>query len=122
MKTNRRWLARGKIGGSLAALVSAGALFSCNGAAPQSGASGSTGAKATGSGATLPENASLEQVAISRNLNPEEARNALETYIPPGKRDEFTMFMSGGHSGSTCDQSTQCVSTCSCVASTCSPK
>ncbi|HVY48841.1 MAG TPA: Sec-dependent nitrous-oxide reductase [Minicystis sp.] len=50
--------------------------------------------------AAPPANASLEQVAASRNLNPDEARAALETYVPPGKRDEFVMFMSGGHSGS----------------------
>jgi nitrous-oxide reductase len=74
-----------------------GVFFSCNGASPQGG-SGSPGASAASP--ALPDNASLEQVALSRNLNPAEARAAIETYIPPGKRDEFTMFMSGGHSGS----------------------
>ncbi|HSF40927.1 MAG TPA: Sec-dependent nitrous-oxide reductase [Thermoanaerobaculia bacterium] len=44
--------------------------------------------------------APLERVALEHNLNPEEARVALETFIPPGRYDEFTMITSGGHSGS----------------------
>src|SRR5262245_46110066 len=43
---------------------------------------------------------SLEGVAQSRELTPDEARAALETYVPPGKYDEFVMVTSGGHSGS----------------------
>ena len=79
-----------------AGLALAGILASCNGAAgPQGGpAPGQSGGPAPGKDATL------EQVALSRNLTPEEARNALETFVPSGKVDEFTMFMSGGHSGS----------------------
>ena len=42
----------------------------------------------------------LEQVALAHGLTPEEAQGALETFTPPGKYDEFTMFTSGGHSGS----------------------
>ena len=42
----------------------------------------------------------LEQVALSRELSPQEASAALETFIAPGKFDEFVMFTSGGHSGS----------------------
>ncbi|MCC6273930.1 MAG: Sec-dependent nitrous-oxide reductase [Deltaproteobacteria bacterium] len=43
---------------------------------------------------------SLEAAALSRDLSPDEARGALETFVPPGKFDEFIMFTSGGHSGS----------------------
>jgi nitrous-oxide reductase len=43
---------------------------------------------------------SLEQDAIARGLDPAEARAALETFTAPGRFDEFTMFTSGGHSGS----------------------
>ena len=43
---------------------------------------------------------SLEQVALAHGLTPDEAQNALETAVPPGKYDEFAMFTSGGHSGS----------------------
>ena len=46
------------------------------------------------------EAASLEEVALAHNLNPDDARNALKVYVPPGKYDEFTMFTSGGQSGS----------------------
>jgi nitrous-oxide reductase len=42
----------------------------------------------------------LEQLALSRDFSPEEATAALETFVPPGKFDEFVMFTSGGHSGS----------------------
>ncbi len=44
--------------------------------------------------------ATLERTALDHGLTPEEARAALEVYTPPGKYDEFTMFASGGHSGS----------------------
>ena len=44
--------------------------------------------------------APLERMALERNLNPDEASAALETFTPPGRYDEFTMFTSGGHSGS----------------------
>ena len=43
---------------------------------------------------------SLERVALERGLDPDEARAALETFVPPGLHDEFTMVTSGGHSGS----------------------
>jgi nitrous-oxide reductase len=42
----------------------------------------------------------LEEIARARDMTPEEARNAIESCTPPGKIDEFTMFASGGHSGS----------------------
>jgi nitrous-oxide reductase len=51
-------------------------------------------------GGTAEPLGSLEQVALGRSLTPDEARAALETYVPPGKYDEFVMFTSGGHSGS----------------------
>ncbi|MCI0416929.1 hypothetical protein L0222_29520 [bacterium] len=43
---------------------------------------------------------SLEEFALSRDFSPEEAKAALETFVAPGKFDEFVMFTSGGHSGS----------------------
>jgi nitrous-oxide reductase len=42
----------------------------------------------------------LEEIALERGLDPEEARAALETFVPPGDHDEFVMVTSGGHSGS----------------------
>ncbi|MCC6995691.1 MAG: Sec-dependent nitrous-oxide reductase [Deltaproteobacteria bacterium] len=53
-----------------------------------------------GAVATPGEGASLEAIAQAHNLDPAEARAALEVYTPPGRYDEFTMFSSGGHSGS----------------------
>jgi nitrous-oxide reductase len=64
---------------------------------------GKGGPDAPGSGATPTNNGapqSLEQVALAHGLSPEEAQAALETFVPPGKYDEFAMFTSGGHSGS----------------------
>ena len=74
--------------------VAAIVLASCTGT-PGQGGQGSRPAPAL-----PPHDATLEQVALARNLTPEEAKMALETFVPPGKYDEFTMFMSGGHSGS----------------------
>jgi hypothetical protein len=41
----------------------------------------------------------LLSLAQSRGLRPEDAARALKTFVPPGGRDEFVLFASGGHSG-----------------------
>src|SRR5688572_743257 len=41
----------------------------------------------------------LATLAQSRNLSPEDAAHALKTFVPPGGRDEYLLFASGGHSG-----------------------
>jgi nitrous-oxide reductase len=38
-------------------------------------------------------------VAQTRNLTPAEVTAAVQSFVPPGKRDEYVMFASGGHSG-----------------------
>src|SRR5262245_66628505 len=41
----------------------------------------------------------LMQLAQSRGLTPEDAARALKSFVPPGGRDEYMLFASGGHSG-----------------------
>ena len=41
----------------------------------------------------------LLQIAQARGLTPEDATRALKTFVPPGGRDEYMLFASGGHSG-----------------------
>src|SRR5215217_6459982 len=41
----------------------------------------------------------LLDLAQSRGLSPEDAARALKTFVPPGGRDEYLLFASGGHSG-----------------------
>jgi nitrous-oxide reductase len=41
----------------------------------------------------------LDAAASQRGLKPEDVENALSTYVPPGKYDDYYMFASGGHSG-----------------------
>lgn len=41
----------------------------------------------------------LLSVAQSRSLSPEDAARAIKTFVPPGGRDEYLLFASGGHSG-----------------------
>ena len=41
----------------------------------------------------------LLSLAAARGLSPEDAARALKTFVPPGGRDEFLLFASGGHSG-----------------------
>ncbi len=41
----------------------------------------------------------LQTIASARGLTPEEMEGAMRTFVPPGKRDEYYMFASGGHSG-----------------------
>jgi nitrous-oxide reductase len=41
----------------------------------------------------------LLDIAQSRGLSPEDAAHAIKTFVPPGGRDEYLLFASGGHSG-----------------------
>ena len=41
----------------------------------------------------------IEQIAQERGLTPDDVSAALKTYVPSGKRDEYLIFASGGHSG-----------------------
>jgi nitrous-oxide reductase len=41
----------------------------------------------------------LLEIAQARGLSPEDAQRALKVFTPPGGRDEFMLFASGGHSG-----------------------
>ena len=41
----------------------------------------------------------LLDIAQARGLSPEDAVRAVKTFVPPGGRDEFMLFASGGHSG-----------------------
>ncbi|MDP2052250.1 MAG: cytochrome C, partial [Acidobacteriota bacterium] len=43
--------------------------------------------------------AGLLELAQSRGLSPEDAGRAIKTFVPPGGRDEYMLFASGGHSG-----------------------
>ena len=38
-------------------------------------------------------------IAEARGLSPEDAAHAVKTFVPPGGRDEYLLFASGGHSG-----------------------
>jgi nitrous-oxide reductase len=41
----------------------------------------------------------LLSIAEARGLSPDDAAKALKTFVPPGGRDEYLLFASGGHSG-----------------------
>ena len=41
----------------------------------------------------------LLAIAESRGLSPDDAARAIKTFVPPGGRDEYMLFASGGHSG-----------------------
>ncbi|HET6349144.1 MAG TPA: Sec-dependent nitrous-oxide reductase [Candidatus Krumholzibacteria bacterium] len=41
----------------------------------------------------------LQAIATERGLTPDDLVAAAKTYVPTGKRDEYYMFASGGHSG-----------------------
>lgn len=43
--------------------------------------------------------ADFQSIASTRGLSPEEIENAVRTYVPPGKFDDYYIFASGGHSG-----------------------
>ena len=42
---------------------------------------------------------SAEEIAASRGLSPTDIENAVRTYTPSGKLDDYVMFASGGHGG-----------------------
>ena len=52
------------------------------------------GRRSTGGG-----QAQLLGLAQSRGLSPDDAARAIKTFVPPGGRDEYLLFASGGHSG-----------------------
>ncbi len=41
----------------------------------------------------------INAIAKARGLTPSDIQAAVKTYVPTGKRDEYMMFASGGHSG-----------------------
>ncbi len=41
----------------------------------------------------------LQTIADERGLSPDDMRHALQQYVAPGKKDDYVMFASGGHSG-----------------------
>ena len=41
----------------------------------------------------------LLEIAESRGLSPEDVAHAIKTFVPPGGRDDYMLFASGGHSG-----------------------
>jgi nitrous-oxide reductase len=48
-------------------------------------------------GGDLPDGAM--EIAQARGLSPADITAALKTYVPTGQRDEYLLFLSGGHSG-----------------------
>jgi nitrous-oxide reductase len=55
-------------------------------------------AKSQGSG-NLGASASVKQLMAARHLTEADVEAALKTFVPPGKRDEYMIFASGGQSG-----------------------
>jgi nitrous-oxide reductase len=55
---------------------------------------GACGSRLTGGSQT-----GLLELAQSRGLSPDDAARAIKTFVPPGGRDEYMLFASGGHSG-----------------------
>lgn len=58
-------------------------------------------AKGSSSGASAASLGSgdVAKLAAARSLTPDDVRAALMTYTPSGKKDDYVMFASGGHSG-----------------------
>ena len=53
--------------------------------------------RGTTTGQSVPRE--LQELIQARGLTPDQARAALQTYVPPGKYDDYLMFSSGGQSG-----------------------
>jgi nitrous-oxide reductase len=49
--------------------------------------------------AAAPSGQSVPELMKERGLSEADVVSALKTYVPPGKRDEYVLFASGGHSG-----------------------
>lgn len=52
-----------------------------------------------GNGNGTAGNGELDAIAQERGLTPDDMRHALQSFVPPGKFDEYVLFASGGHSG-----------------------
>lgn len=46
---------------------------------------------------TLPQD--VQRLVEAKGLTPDQVRAAIQTYVPPGKYDEYLMFASGGQGG-----------------------
>ncbi|HXF81264.1 MAG TPA: cytochrome C, partial [bacterium] len=74
----RRWFTLGVLALALVALAAAGGRIGTSRAASTS---------------------NLEGLIKARGLTPDQVRAAVQTFVPPGKYDEYLMFSSGGQSG-----------------------
>ncbi len=52
-----------------------------------------------GTGATQMQGPSLKALMAARGLSEQDVTAAVKTYVPSGKRDDYYLFFSGGHSG-----------------------
>ncbi|MFO0696986.1 MAG: Sec-dependent nitrous-oxide reductase [Polyangiales bacterium] len=87
-----KWKKVGKL--AAAALVGVGTLVGAGSAMTACGSGGGTQAPAAGGSGR-----SVQELMRARNLSEQDVQNALATYTPTGRRDEFVMFASGGHGG-----------------------
>jgi len=92
MRRNKRgldgWIARAVVFAGL------GLLLGCeSGPGPESVVSVREAA------AAAPSGPSVADLMKQRGLNEADVVGALKTYVPPGKRDEYVLFASGGHGG-----------------------
>ena len=77
--------------GVMASLVGVAGLSCENKAAKEFAKSQTSG--------NLGASASVKQLMAARNLSESDVEAALKTFVPPGKRDEYMIFASGGQSG-----------------------
>jgi len=89
---------RRTIAASLAATVLLLGLNGCGGGSENDGATAQPASNSRGAanGAVAPGAAG---VIADRNLTPDDVLAALKTYTPTGRKDEYLIFGSGGHSG-----------------------
>ena len=71
------------------------ALGGCGGGGGDGAAQGDAGAKEE----PRSLQGAVEQISADRDLSPKDVKAALKTYQPSGRKDEYIMFASGGHSG-----------------------
>jgi len=58
---------------------------------------GEPGAAPGGAGPAV--SGSVDEIAAARGLSPADVQNAIKTYLPSGRLDDYILFSSGGHSG-----------------------
>jgi nitrous-oxide reductase len=88
-----------KLRAHVALAGSAAIIAALAGCGPSNSSADNQGGRAGAGAAVAGASADVQKVIAERQLTPDDVYAAVKTYTPSGRKDEFIIFASGGHSG-----------------------